>query len=430
VKRPAFGEGTRAVPAPRLFFACDSVGFAAFRPRAIGIPRQERNLKCRWNGGRVDRYVDYRQDAWIELSANALTGGPNMRCFQIETFGEPLRLADLPVPVLTGTQVALRTRTCGVCHSDIHLADGYFDLGDGQRVDLSRGLKLPLVPGHEIVGEVIALGPDATGVQVGDRRIVYPWIGCGTCGFCTSGDEQLCSRPCALGVNTAGGYGEAVTVPHSRYLLDFAPLDDAQACILACSGLTAFGALRKALPFPPAGPLLIIGAGGVGLSAIRMAKAVLGAAPIVAEIDRAKWDVARDAGAADCIDPSEAGAGRTLLKATGGIAAAIDFVGAGDSFAFGLEVLAKTAKLIVVGLLGGSTRISPALLPLKAVTIMGSYVGSLQEMHDLLHLARSGLVPLMPLTERPLDDANTVLDELRQRRVRGRVVLRHTQPGA
>jgi D-arabinose 1-dehydrogenase-like Zn-dependent alcohol dehydrogenase len=348
-----------------------------------------------------------------------------MRCFQIEAFGEPLRVADQPVPTLTGTQVALRTCTCGVCHSDIHLADGFFDLGDGQRVDLARGLKLPLVPGHEVVGEVIAMGPEATGVQVGDRRIVYPWIGCGACSFCTSGDEQLCSRPRAIGVNVAGGYGESVVVPHSRYLLEFAPLDEAQACVLACSGLTAFGALRKALPFPAGGALLIIGAGGVGLSGIRLARSVLGVAPIVAEIDHSKWDIAREAGAAECIDPSEAGAGRALLKATGGVAAAIDFVGAGASFAFGLEVLAKAAKLVVVGLLGGATRISPALLPLKAATIVGSYVGSLREMQELLRLARSGALPPMPLTERPLDDANLVLEELRQRQVKGRVVLRH-----
>jgi D-arabinose 1-dehydrogenase-like Zn-dependent alcohol dehydrogenase len=267
-------------------------------------------------------------------------------------------------------------------------------------------------------------------VRIGDRRIVYPWIGCGTCDFCTSGDEQLCNRPRAIGVNAAGGYGESVVVPHSRYLLDFAPLDDAQACILACSGLTAFGALRKALPFPAGGSLLIIGAGGVGLSGIRLARSVLGVAPIVAEIDRTKWDTALEAGAAECVDPSEAGAGRALLKATGGIAAAIDFVGAGQSFSFGLEVLGKAGKLVVVGLLGGSTRISPAMLPLRAASIIGSYVGSLQEMHDLLQLARGGTLPPMPLAERPLEDANAVLDELRQRKVKGRVVLRHASTGS
>jgi D-arabinose 1-dehydrogenase-like Zn-dependent alcohol dehydrogenase len=347
-----------------------------------------------------------------------------MRCFRLEAFGDKLRVADQPVPTLTGTQVALRTRVCGICHSDLHLADGYFDLGDGKRADLSRGLPMPLVLGHEVVGEVVALGPEASGVAVGDRRVVYPWLGCGKCAFCTSGNEQLCARPQAIGINVPGGYGESVVVPHSRYLLDFAPLDEAQAAVLACSGLTAFGALRKALPFPAGGKLLIIGAGGVGLSGIRLARTVLGAAPIVADIDHAKWDAARAAGAADCIDPSEPGAARALVKATGGIDAAIDFVGAGASFSFGFDALAKAGKLIVVGLFGGSVSLAPALLPLKAATIMGSYVGSLDEMRALLDIARAGGVPPMPIAEHPLEEANEWLDALRARKVTGRIVLR------
>ena len=296
-----------------------------------------------------------------------------MRCFQIEQFGKPLLAADQPVPTPQGTEVVIRTTACGVCHSDVHIADGYFDLGGDNRVDLSRGLRLPLVPGHEVVGEVVALGPDASGVAIGDRRVVFPWIGCGRCAFCTAGREELCNAPRAIGVNVDGGYGGSVLVPHAKYLFDYAPLDDAQACVLACSGLTAFGALRKLAALPPGSKVLIIGAGGVGLSAIRLAKSVLGVAPIVADIDHSKWDLARDAGAEDVIDPADPAAARALMKATGGgVLAVLDFVGSGKSFSFGLSVLGKAGTLVLVGLLGGSTTLSPAMLPLKAVTIIGS----------------------------------------------------------
>ncbi|HRD79088.1 MAG TPA: alcohol dehydrogenase catalytic domain-containing protein, partial [Hyphomicrobiaceae bacterium] len=114
-----------------------------------------------------------------------------------------------------------------------------------------------------------AVGPEASGAAVGDKRVVYPWIGCGTCHTCTSGDEQLCNAPQALGVHRDGGFATKVLVPDTRYLVEYAPLPEAQACTYACSGLTAFGALKKLVPFPSGGRLLIIGAGGVGLSGVR-----------------------------------------------------------------------------------------------------------------------------------------------------------------
>lgn len=352
-----------------------------------------------------------------------------MRCFQIEAFGKPLLAADQPIPTPTGTEVVVRTTACGVCHSDVHIADGYFDLGGGNRIDLSRGLRLPLVPGHEVVGEVVALGPDVAatmpGIAVGDRRVVYPWIGCGQCAFCSRGHEELCDAPRTIGVNRDGGYGGSVMVPHPRYLFEYAPLPDEQACILACSGLTAFGALRKVMGLPPDAGVLIIGAGGVGLSAIRLAKHVLGIAPVVAEIDRSRWDIALEAGAADVVDPSDPGTARALMKATGGgMAAVLDFVGAGPTFAFGMSVLRKAGTLVVVGLLGGDTTVSPAVLPLKAITVVGSYVGSLAEMGELMRIARAGALPPMPVQERGLDEANAVLDQLRAGQLRGRAVLR------
>jgi D-arabinose 1-dehydrogenase-like Zn-dependent alcohol dehydrogenase len=349
-------------------------------------------------------------------------------CYPVEGFGKPLAQALRDTPAPTGTEVLLRVGHCGVCHSDLHLHDGYYDLGDGQKLDVTKGVGLPRVLGHEIAGTVIAVGPDAQGVQVGDQRVVYPWLGCAQCSTCARGDQHLCPYPQAIGVHRDGGFADHVLVRHPDVLLDYGRVPAAQACTYACAGVTAYSALKKAAPhgeLAAGDPLLIIGAGGVGLSAIRLAKRLYPAATVtVAEVDPSKWDLARDAGAAEVIDPRAEGGVRALVKATkGGVASAIDFVGAGGSFAFGLGALRKGGKLVCVGLMGGAASVQPVLVAMKAVTVQGSYVGSLDELRELFALAQAGALPPLPLTERPLAQADDALNDLRAGRVRGRVVL-------
>ncbi len=358
-----------------------------------------------------------------------------MICYPFDHFGKPLAQALRETPAPRGTEVLLRVGSCGLCHSDLHLHDGYFDLGHGQQLDLSRGIAPPRVLGHEIAGTVVALGPEvgaamaagaagAAAAAVGDRRVVFPWIGCGSCATCSGGHEELCMAPRALGINRDGGFADHVLVPHPRYLFAYDPLPEDEAGTCACSGLTAYAALKKCAPLQPGDTLLIIGAGGVGLSGVRMAAATLGVQPVVAEIDRSKWDLARQAGAADCLDPTDATATRAFMKASGGAAAAIDFVGAAATFTFGLQALRKGGRLVAVGLFGGAAQLMPALLPLRAVSITGSYVGSLAEMGEVMALARLGKLPAMPISSRPLAEVNEALAALRSGAVRGRAVLR------
>lgn len=355
--------------------------------------------------------------------------------YRLESFGAPLveQHADTPFP--HGREVLVQVGSCGVCHSDVHLADGYFDLGHGNHIPLGASVAPPRTLGHEIAGTVVAIGDRVTGVAIGDRRVVYPWIGCGQCALCLAGDEQLCNRPRAIGVNVDGGFADHVLVADEKYLFEYAPLSEEQACTYACSGLTAYGALKKvAGAFAGASPdggardagrLLIIGAGGVGLSGIRMAARLGLPAPIVAEVDGAKWDIARAAGAADVIDLNADGAGRALTKATGGgVAAAIDFVGSGETFAFGLGALRKGGTLVSVGLFGGATSISPAIIAMKALRLIGSYVGSPAEMGELMAMARSAALPELPLAHVPLSAAGATLEALKEGRVRGRAILK------
>ena len=348
-----------------------------------------------------------------------------MLSYQLEAFGRPLSQVIRDTPQPQGSEVVVRVGSCGVCHSDVHLHDGYFDLGGDARLDMTRALQPPRTLGHEIAGTVVAVGPEATGVQLGERRVVYPWIGCGSCSLCQAGQEHLCNSPRALGVHRDGGFADHVVVPHPRYLLDFGSLEEEQACTYACSGLTAYSALKKVVPLGPRDPLLIIGAGGVGLSGIRLARQMFDTPPIVVELDPSKWGLAREAGAGQVIDPRADGALKALVKATGGgVAAAIDFVGAAATFNFGFGALRKAGKLVCVGLFGGSTPIVPAMVSMKAVSVLGSYVGSLQEMQELMALARSGVLPALPLTTQPLDTATQALEDLRAGRIRGRTILK------
>lgn len=348
-----------------------------------------------------------------------------MLSYQLQQFGHPLVqvLRDTPQP--QGSEVLVKVGSCGVCHSDVHLHDGYFDLGGGVRLDMTRTVQPPRTLGHEIAGTVVALGPEAKGVAIGERRVVFPWIGCGACGFCQAGDEHLCNAPRALGLHRDGGFADHVLVPDPKYLLDYGALPEEQACTYACSGLTAFSALKKAAPLAPQDPLLIVGAGGVGLSGIRLARHLFGAAPIVAEVDGAKWELARAAGAGQVIDPRADGAAKALVKATGGgVAAAIDFVGSSASFEFAVGSLRKAGTLVAVGLLGGAAHIVPAMVAMKSLRVIGSYVGSLADMQELMAIARTGALPELPVTPQPLANVNAALDELRAGRIRGRAILR------
>ena len=172
-----------------------------------------------------------------------------MKSYDVCECGAPLRLMERPTPKPTGTEVLLKVIAAGVCHSDLHIWEGHYDLGGGKVLKLAdRGVKLPLTMGHENVGEVVAVGPDAKGVKVGDRRLVHPWLGCGECAVCKRGDEQLCRTAFSIGVFRSGGYADHLLVPHPRYLFDIGNVAPERAAPLACSGITTYGALKKVGP--------------------------------------------------------------------------------------------------------------------------------------------------------------------------------------
>jgi len=270
-----------------------------------------------------------------------------MISYQTAAPGAPLVEVESVTPVPQGAEVLIKTLACGVCHSDIHMHDGMFELGGGKQLEVGRE---GMVLGHEIFGEVIAKGPEAEDISIGDRRVVFPWIGCGECSFCKRGEEHICTPGRALGIMSAGGFSDHVLVPHSRYLFD-------------------------------------------------------------------KGDVTRT------FNSSDAQTAKAIRKSTGGVYAALDFVGAEASVNYGLSCLRKGGMLIIIGLYGGALSMPIPFIPMNARIIQGSYVGSLQDMSDLMAMVRDGKIAPIEITERPLAEANEALIDLKAGKVKGRQVL-------
>ena len=349
-----------------------------------------------------------------------------MKLWSVVENDKPLVCIEKPDPVPQGQQVLIRVTHCGVCHSDLHFIHGVFDLGGGRTLKITdRGVTLPCAPGHEIVGTVVAIGPEAKGVAIGDRRIVYPWIGCGTCDLCLSDHENLCYTPRGLGVIQDGGFGSHVMVPNPTYLFGFDGIEAGLAATFACSGLTAYSAIQKAMPLDPAKPVLVMGAGGVGLVALALLKALDCQTIIVADIDASKRQGALDAGASAVIDNARDDTLEAIALAAGGVPvqAAFDFVNIDATVSVALESLGKLGRLVVVGVGGGEHRLSLASLIFRPRAIIGTVTGSRQELADVIALAQSGKFRPMAVTPMPMDKVNAAIDLLGRGQVVGRIVL-------
>lgn len=338
---------------------------------------------------------------------------------------QPLQCIELPDPVPTGSEVVLDVTRCGVCHSDLHFWHGSYNMGGGKVMSLAeRGVTLPKAPGHEITGRVVAMGPDADGVALGDERIVYPWIGCGHCARCRAGDDNLCLAQRSLGVLENGGFGSRVKVPHPRYLVAFDGLDASLAATYACSGITVLSAIRKVMPLDPEEAVLLIGAGGLGLAAIAMLKA-LGHRRIVSmDIATDKLQAATAAGATQTVEgQGEDVVARIQAAAGGPVPAAIDFVNTSATARTGFDALAKGGRLVLVGVAGGELTLSLATMIFRAQSVLGSNTGTVADLRAVVELAQAGKLAATPVREFPKDAANKALMQLHRGEITGRAVL-------
>ena len=336
---------------------------------------------------------------------------------------EPIEEALAPV---TGHEVTVRITHCGMCHSDLHIQAGGFDMGGGRLSSLeAAGNKLLLTMGHEIVGEIVDMGPDVRGVSLGEHVIVYPWLGCGICPTCVSGDEQLCSKAnLSMGIKLPGGFGDLVRMSHERYLVPFGTLDPARAATFACAGITAYGAIKK-LPATTADDwVAVIGCGGVGMTAVALLSATQAGRIVAIDPDPAKREAALKHGASLAFDPGVKGVLKEIAVACGGnIAGAVDFVGAESSSGFAVNIVRRAGQVVIVGLFGGEFRLPLPMFIFKSLSVTGSYTGGVHLLRELVALAQKVTLPTIPIELRPLSAVNQSLDDLAKGRIVGRVVL-------
>jgi len=349
-----------------------------------------------------------------------------MISYQFLEHGKPLQKVMHDTPKPAGTEVLVRITRSGVCHSDLHIWDGYFDWGGGKLFYVKeRGCVPPFTLGHEPFGIVEAVGPKAKGVKIGQKRIVFPWIGCGKCPVCKAGQDNYCvSGSRFLGVNRAGAYASHVLVPDPKYLVDSAGIDDAFAATLACSGLTTYSAAAKLPELGPKDWVAVIGCGGLGLVCISVLRAKGVKNIIACDIDPAKLDAAKKLGAKLTLDTRSPDAAKTLSGlAMGQLAGAIDLVGMPATAALGLAALRKGGRFVLCGLFGGELVHPLPPFAQRAIGFVGSYVGNLQELKEVVALAKKKKLKATPVSVRPAGEVTRILEDLKAGRVLGRVVL-------
>ena len=347
-----------------------------------------------------------------------------MKAAQIIEPNKSLKISEIETPKPTGMQVLVKVKAVGVCHSDLHLWEGGYDTGDGFMKVTDRGVKFPVIPGHEIVGKVSEIGDSVTEIKVGDDVLVYPWIGCGNCPTCEKGDTNLCEAPKSLGVFQDGGYAEYSIVPDYKFLIKISGIDLEGAASLSCSGLTAYTAVKKAISNSPEN-ILIVGAGGLGLMGVQIAKALCNANIICADLTDEKLQKAKEMGADYTVNTSDSVASKNIMSICNekGVDSIVDFVNAPPTVKLDLSVIRKRGNIVLVGLFGGAVDLPLVSIPLKAITIQGAYTGNYNDMIELIDLAKRDIIKPIVSKHYSMDEANNALEDLKNRKVIGRSVI-------
>src|SRR5258708_7407112 len=336
-----------------------------------------------------------------------------MKAAVLHEFKQPLVFKEVPRPQLEPGDVLIKVEACGVCHSDLHLADGDWS-------QLAAIVKRPLILGHEIAGRVIEKGEDVRDLRIGDR-VGVPWVHwtCGECEFCREGNENLCPKQKITGVTVDGGYAEFVKAPASRALKIPNGLSSVEAAPLFCAGVTVYRALKQAKVVARQG-LAVFGVGGLGHLAVQIGRG-LGADVTAIDISDEKLALAKSLGASTVLNAASTNLVKEL-RSKGGVQ-----VGLGDSagraaYDTAFYCVRQRGTLRVVGLPAENICFPPILMAAAEVRIQASAVGTRQDLREVLALAAAGRIRCRVGT-RSLSEANQALDQLRSGQVSGRLVL-------
>jgi propanol-preferring alcohol dehydrogenase len=336
-----------------------------------------------------------------------------MKAAVLHEFRKPLALEDVPRPVPEANDLLIQLEACGVCHSDLHVADGDWP-------QLAAIIKKPLILGHEIAGRIIEKGAAVREFQIGDR-VGVPWIHwtCGECEFCREGNETLCVKQKITGVTVDGGFAEFVRAPASHVVKIPGALSAVDAAPLFCAGVTVYRALKKAR-ISAGQRLAIFGIGGLGHVAVQMGRE-LGAEITAIDISEEKLGLAKSLGAANSLNAASTNVVKEL-RAKGGVHVALVTSAAKAAYEMAFSCVRPTGTLLVVGLPSENICFPPILMAAGEVRIQASAVGTRQDLREVLAMASRGKIHCQ-VAARPLSEANKVLDQLRHGQVSGRIVL-------
>jgi propanol-preferring alcohol dehydrogenase len=334
-----------------------------------------------------------------------------MQAAVVHTFGEPLEIESVPVPEPGPGQVVIKIAACGVCHTDLHAANG----------DWPVKPSLPFIPGHEGTGTVFAVGPAVTIIKEGDR-VGVPWLhsACGVCEYCLTGWETLCPYQQNTGYSVNGGYAEYVLAPAAFA----APVPDSlsfvEAAPVLCAGVTTYKGLKET-EVRPGEWVAISGVGGLGQAAVQYARA-MGMHVAAVDINPQKLAEASELGAEIAINASEVNPADELQKLIGGVHGTLVTAVSPVAFEQAIGMLRRGGTCALVGLPPGKFETPIFDVVLKRLTIRGSIVGTRADLNEALAFAGAGQIRSVIETQ-PLDAINKVFRRLEAGEIAGRVVL-------
>lgn len=339
-----------------------------------------------------------------------------MKAAVLHQFGAPLAIEEMPVKEPGVNQVLVKVITCGVCHTDLHACTG----------DWPVKPKVPLVPGHEALGYVVALGREVKNIKEGDV-VGVPWLysACGFCEFCITGWETLCEAQQNGGYSIDGGYAEYV-VADARYVAHFpSNINFLEMAPIICAGVTVYKGLKET-DTKPGEWVAISGIGGLGHLAVQYAKAM---GLHVAAIDVAddKLALAKSLGAELTVNAKEQDPGAFLKKETGGMHGVLVTAASPIAFKQGLSALRRKGTLSLNGLPPGSFDLPIFDTVINGTTIRGSIVGTRKDMQEAIAFAVDGKVKTTVHAAK-LENINTVFDDMKKGDISGRVVLEIAAP--
>jgi propanol-preferring alcohol dehydrogenase len=336
-----------------------------------------------------------------------------MQAAVVEAFGERLVLKDLPIPTPGAGEILVKTEACGVCHTDLHAADGDWPLKP----------KPPFIPGHEAIGRVVATGAGVTSVREGER-VGVPWLysACGHCEYCLSAWETICPHAKFGGYTQNGGFAEYLLADPDYVAHIPDGLTSNEAAPLICAGITTYKGIKQTEAI--AGEWIAIsGCGGLGHLAIQYAK-FMGLYVCAIDIDDGKLALAKQLGADLVVNAKTSSTpAADVKKATGGGAHGVLITAPSlPAFKQGIEMTRKRGTCVLVGLPPGDFPVPLFGVVADCITIRGSFVGNREDMAETLAIADEGKVRA-DVELAPLASINSIFERLEAGTVAGRVVL-------